>query len=1280
MSALKILHTADWHIGSFPGPEIGGENARFLDVMEQLNQLTQRAVQEDPDIILVSGDIFHQAKVWSDRGLKEQSLCISVLRDMSQIAPVVVMRGTPNHDSEEQFKTLSAVFTDNDRVHIVTRPGIDFYTCKNGQFIQIACLPGFDKEIFENKNTGSDTDSHFYTQELARIITDLSGQVNPRAASILMAHYTIAGANMESGQTALFSDVDPVITKDSLQNSAFTLHCFGHIHRPQEIPGARAFYSGALMQMNFNDEGQQRGFYIHEVEPGKPAVSRFVELPCRQYQTLMLTDPQIASFIDKKLDLSQYPGLTGKIVRIRYSCTDANNKLFNHMEAQSQLKAAGAFYVSEISPIKITMSLAGLAMDADNTPESNLEDYFLQRGMDKQDVYRLVSLAKPILDTLTANTQANGHHGLFLPVEISVKNYRNYVQETFSFENIQFCTINGDNGVGKSSLFMDAVCDALYEEPREGDLTGWIRNDPKAKTGMIQFTFAIGDELFRVTRKRAKSGKINLDLEKQDEHGVWQNLSCARVKDTQERIQELIGMDSLTFRACALIMQDQYGLFLEADKEARMDILGNILGLGVYDDLEQTVASEIVKLNREARDLQTQENTLLAGTDELAVIAGSKQRLLDQSKDAKVLLNSLRVESAKLTSQEQTKMAAQRRVEQTQKWMTERLSDRQTQQDLLTKQEQQLADANALLACLDEIQAGVAEYERANQVFVSMQAEHAANQVKVQRLDAVRKDLKSCEQDEISRKRRVSDAEKAVEVLTAELAREDDLTRSHEEFWTVSAQAEQAQTDWDNCRKELSEVQGEIRNSQKLRFEKQQAVSKLEQDTASLKKRIALMDDCNCLDIEKAQCSFLADAKAAQKQLPETEYLLSVAKDELTAAQAAEKSGEDKLSELEQKEAVCSAQVKAFVEKLDVLGRDEKDYQALLGKKSQMSSLQAAVQQAQQDLTSVYDRMKGLTDELHELEQTVADMSSFDEAFKKQQAVVSKLADWLDMRDKLKLADQTKQQTEPVIASLKVKLADMDATLVSMREEIQTASQEAAGLANIQHDLQDLNSRIDNQDKLVQTIAMQVGQLDEKTASIEKRVKEAEDLRNKRIELKKTVADYETLKQAFSTDGIRHNIIRSIIPILEATATSIVAQMSRGTMSVEFKTEKTLKSNKNKEVTTLDIIVHDTITGSLPYASRSGGEKVKVSLSVILALAEIRSRKSGVSLGFLFIDEPPFLDGVGAQAYCDALVAVQSRYQGLKIMAITHDISMKSRFPQSVEVVKTAQGSHVIRT
>lgn len=50
----------------------------------------------------------------------------------------------------------------------------------------------------------------------------------------------------------------------------------------------------------------------------------------------------------------------------------------------------------------------------------------------------------------------------------------------------------------------------------------------------------------------------------------------------------------------------------------------------------------------------------------------------------------------------------------------------------------------------------------------------------------------------------------------------------------------------------------------------------------------------------------------------------------------------------------------------------------------------------------------------------------------------------------------------------------------------------------------------------------------------------------------------------------------------------------------------------------------------------------------------------------------------GVQAYCDALEAIQKRYSSLKIMAITHDPEMKARFPQAVDVVKTAEGSKVI--
>ena len=60
---LKVLHTGDWHIGSFPGPEVGGQNARFQDICRCLDFQAMYAEEHRPDLIVVSGDIFHQARV-----------------------------------------------------------------------------------------------------------------------------------------------------------------------------------------------------------------------------------------------------------------------------------------------------------------------------------------------------------------------------------------------------------------------------------------------------------------------------------------------------------------------------------------------------------------------------------------------------------------------------------------------------------------------------------------------------------------------------------------------------------------------------------------------------------------------------------------------------------------------------------------------------------------------------------------------------------------------------------------------------------------------------------------------------------------------------------------------------------------------------------------------------------------------------------------------------------------------------------------------------------------
>lgn len=144
---LKVLHTGDWHIGSFPGPEVGGQNARFQDICRCLDFQAMYAEEHRPDLIVVSGDIFHQARVWSDRGLRESRTAIDHIRRLSNLAPTVVLRGTPNHDSEEQFEMLTTAFYGDDSVSVVTEPEVLHIHTYHGQRVDVACIPGFDRGV-----------------------------------------------------------------------------------------------------------------------------------------------------------------------------------------------------------------------------------------------------------------------------------------------------------------------------------------------------------------------------------------------------------------------------------------------------------------------------------------------------------------------------------------------------------------------------------------------------------------------------------------------------------------------------------------------------------------------------------------------------------------------------------------------------------------------------------------------------------------------------------------------------------------------------------------------------------------------------------------------------------------------------------------------------------------------------------------------------------------------------------------------------------------------------
>ena len=213
------------------------------------------------------------------------------------------------------------------------------------------------------------------------------------------------------------------------------------------------------------------------------------------------------------------------------------------------------------------------------------------------------------------------------------------------------------------------------------------------------------------------------------------------------------------------------------------------------------------------------------------------------------------------------------------------------------------------------------------------------------------------------------------------------------------------------------------------------------------------------------------------------------------------------------------------------------------------------------------------------------------------------------------------------------RVLELTAEITGIDDEISERQAEAdkeilamAGMEEAQAIVNGLDTEVNAINSMVKEKQMRIGALQQKSEQIAKLKQDIAALQDKQVEYAKETADYDTLKVAFSQSGVPHQIIRSIIPQLTATANTILGQMTGGKSGSGVQTGETPKKLERKRY--LWIFTSEEYGKSvLPYLSKSGGEKVKSSLSVILALAEIKSSSAGIQLGMLFIDEPPFLDG-----------------------------------------------------
>lgn len=280
---MKILHTSDWHLGQhFYRFDRDDEHEHFV------KQLSEIVLNEKPDAVIVSGDVFDNAVP----SVMAQSRFVRSVLDLHESCPdsvIVITAG--NHDSGNRLDVHRPVWDRLGVKVIGSCHRADDGTFDADEFIvpvgdkgYIVAVPYFHTCNFPLAN--ADISRENRQQKFFEKVMDAVGKRNRNALPVvLMAHLAVEGCDIQGHEDSFIGGME--MESLSKLGSGFDYLALGHIHKPQSISD-RVRYCGSPIPLSFSED------YVHSVtvvELGRhgelPSVSWKNIVPLRKMQTIV---------------------------------------------------------------------------------------------------------------------------------------------------------------------------------------------------------------------------------------------------------------------------------------------------------------------------------------------------------------------------------------------------------------------------------------------------------------------------------------------------------------------------------------------------------------------------------------------------------------------------------------------------------------------------------------------------------------------------------------------------------------------------------------------------------------------------------------------------------------------------------------------------------------------------------------------------------------------------------------------------------------------------------
>jgi exonuclease SbcD len=276
---VKVLHTADWHVGK----TVRGQS-RAVEHRDALAEIARIADAEAVDLVLVVGDVFDTAAPSPE----SERIVYQALLDLTSggARPVVVVAG--NHDNPRRLGAVSPVF-DLANVHVQTGirpPGdggvLELTVGPDAERARLALVPFLSQRYVVQASDLLQLDATEtggkYAERLRLLIETLTEPFAPDAVNIVLAHVMVSGGLLGGGERNAHTIFDYWLAANAFPAGAHYV-ALGHLHRPQKIEGpCPIWYSGSPLAMDFGEEKDTKAVLIVEATATTPAVVRAVPL------------------------------------------------------------------------------------------------------------------------------------------------------------------------------------------------------------------------------------------------------------------------------------------------------------------------------------------------------------------------------------------------------------------------------------------------------------------------------------------------------------------------------------------------------------------------------------------------------------------------------------------------------------------------------------------------------------------------------------------------------------------------------------------------------------------------------------------------------------------------------------------------------------------------------------------------------------------------------------------------------------------------------------------